>query len=81
MKATTRNATPAQNKLAVKNHTTNAMIAAGKMNRRTFAMSMMMTIPITSSRRSTRMPDNPVMSKGSWKAKNLTAKTSVLNAI
>ncbi len=58
--AMTRNATAAQKKLAVRSHTTNAMMAAGRMNSRTFAISMIMTSPITSSRNKKMMsPVNP----------------------
>ena len=64
MNATTRKATPAQNKLPVRNHTTSAMMPAGKMNRRTLAIKMIMTIPTTSSRNSSRMPYKSGMSKG-----------------
>jgi hypothetical protein len=64
MKATTKNAIPAQNRLLVRNQTTTAMIAAGRMNNSTFAIRMIMTMPMTSRRMSTRMPDKSVMSKG-----------------
>jgi hypothetical protein len=52
MNATTRKATPAQNKLPVRNHTTSAMMPAGRMNRRIFAIRMIMMIPTMSSRKS-----------------------------
>ncbi len=42
MKATTRNAMPAQNRLPKRNQTTMATIAAGRMNRMIFAMMTIM---------------------------------------
>jgi len=50
IKATTRNATPAQKTLPVRNQTTKAMMPAGKMKRNTFASSMIIIRPITRSK-------------------------------
>lgn len=66
---------PAQNRLPpVKNHTTSAIMAAGSMNRMTLAISMIITIPIISSRSSTKIPVIPVRSKGNVKAKTSPSK-------
>ncbi len=67
--ATIRKATPAQNRLPpVKNHTTSAIMAAGRMNRIIFAINMIITIPMISSSNRTKMPVIPVRSKGNVKA-------------
>ena len=73
--ATTRKATPAQNKLPVRNHTTSAMMPAGKMNRSTLATSMIITIPMISSRNSSARSYSSGMSKG----RGIIAKNSPLN--
>ncbi len=83
MNATTRKATPAQNKLPVRNHTTSAMIPAGRMNRRTLAIRMIMTMPTTSSSNSSRMPYRSDMSKGNGsiakKSPTITPQKGYLN--
>ena len=56
MKATTKKAMPAQNQLPVRNKMTSAIMAAGRINSRTFAMSTMMTMPMMTSRISSSMP-------------------------
>jgi len=48
MKAMTRKATPAQNRLPLRSQTTNAMMAAGRKKNRTFAIIMIMTMPMIS---------------------------------
>jgi len=58
IKATTRKATPAQNTLPVRNQTTNAIMPAGKMNRKTLARTMIITRPITRSRSKKAMSIN-----------------------
>jgi len=47
MKAMIRKATPAQNQLSVRNHTTIAIMAAGRKNRSILAMTTIMMIPMT----------------------------------
>jgi Flp pilus assembly CpaF family ATPase len=62
MKETTMNATPAHNKLPVKNQTTKAIIAPGSMNKSTFAIRMIIANPMTTRRTkiiSSLSPDNP----------------------
>ncbi len=46
MAAIRRKATPAQNPLPVRNHTTSATIAAGRKKNRTFAMNTITRTPI-----------------------------------
>ncbi len=60
-KATARKATPAQKKLPpVRNHTTAAIIAAGRMKSKTLAMIMITTMPMTRSISSRKMSNtNP----------------------
>jgi len=47
MKAMIKKAIPAQNQLPVRNHTTMAIMAAGKKKSRTLAITMIMIKPIT----------------------------------
>jgi len=47
MTAMMRKATPAQNKLPVRNHTTMATIAAGRKRKMTLIISMSMSKPMT----------------------------------
>lgn len=75
MNATIRKAMPAQNRLPpVKNHTISAIMAAGSMNRTILAINMIITIPMISSRISTKMLGIPVRSKGNAKAKSSPCK-------
>jgi hypothetical protein len=62
MKATTRNAIPAKNRLyPVRNQTTKAIIAAGRMNRIILAITIIITMPMMTSRnsktKSVRLPN------------------------
>ena len=71
MKATTRKATPAQNKLPPISHqTTNATIAAGRMNRMILAMTTIMAMPMAMSRMSSSRSVSGML-KGNWKAKKI----------
>jgi hypothetical protein len=54
MKATTRKAMPANQMLPVRNQTIKAIIPAGKTNRKIFAITMIITIPMTTNRNSIR---------------------------
>jgi hypothetical protein len=47
MKATIKKATPAQNQLPVRNHTTRAIMAAGRKKRRTLAITTIMIMPMS----------------------------------
>ena len=77
-KATTRKAMPAQRRFPVRNQTTSAIMAAGKMNRRIFAISMIITIPMITKRSSNaRSPSVP--SEGNWNAVKSKKLTYILH--
>jgi len=65
IRATTRKAMAAQKKLPVRNHTTKAIMPAGNTNRKTLAISMIMTSPtISSKNKKTTSPSNPKTWRG-----------------
>ncbi len=59
-----RNATPARKRLPVKNQTIKPTMAAGKMNKRTSAIRIMMRSPITRKRTNNKMSNTPEGSAG-----------------
>jgi len=64
MKATIRNAIPAKNRLPVRNQTTKATIAAGKINNSTSAINIIITIPIRRRMSNNATSNNPLGKAG-----------------
>lgn len=64
MRATIRNATPAQNQLPVRNQTTMAIMAAGKKRKRTLTISTSMSMPIIRRTSKARISNNGGKPKG-----------------
>ena len=64
MSATIRNATPARKRLLVRNHTTRAIIPAGRMKSSISAISMIMTMPIMRRRINSPRSNSPLGNPG-----------------